>query len=84
MESSRGVVHGKVIELDEELGLPDGQRVTVVVQPVGTGTEPPSDSLLGEGLRRAFGAWSDDAEELDEYLHWTRLQRKRGRPGIEP
>ena len=28
----RGVVHAKTIELDEETGLPDGQRVRVMVQ----------------------------------------------------
>ena len=25
-----------------------------------------------EGLRRSFGGWAEDAEELDEYLEWTR------------
>src|SRR5437879_2857182 len=28
------------------------------------------------GLRRSFGGWEDDAEELDKYLEWTRQQRK--------
>jgi hypothetical protein len=43
-----GVVHGKTIELDEETGLPDGQEVNVVVQPL-----EPSEQRLppGEGLR---------------------------------
>jgi hypothetical protein len=36
----RGVVHGKIIELDEEVGLPDGQAVTVSVQPVGRRLPP--------------------------------------------
>ena len=31
------------------------------------------------GLRRAFGAWAEDEEELDKYLEWTRRQRKIGR-----
>jgi hypothetical protein len=30
----RGIVHGKTIELDQELGLPEGQSVEVTVQPV--------------------------------------------------
>ncbi len=30
----------------------------------------------GEGLRRAFGAWAEDAEEVDRFLEWTRAQRK--------
>jgi hypothetical protein len=82
METLRGVVHGRMIELDNELGLPDGQPVTVVVQP----TENPREGAApsSEGLRRAFGAWAEDAKELDDYLEWNRRQRKFGRPEIEP
>ncbi len=76
----RGTVHGNVIELEQELGLPEGQQVTVTVQPV-----PQNEQLApGEGLRRAFGAWAEDAEELDRYLEWNRQQRKVDRPEIEP
>jgi hypothetical protein len=25
-----------------------------------------------EALRRAFGGWADDGEELDRFLEWTR------------
>lgn len=32
------------------------------------------------GLRRSFGAWAEDAEELDKYLEWTRQQRKINMP----
>ncbi len=73
----RGVVHGRIIELDEEVGLPDGQAVSVSVQPVGRQLAP------GEGIRRSAGAWTDDAEELDKYLEWNRQQRKTSRPPIE-
>ena len=76
----RGVVHGKTIELDEETGLPDGQEVTITVQPV---KSDQSKLSPGEGLRRSFGAWADDAEDLDKYLEWNRQQRKIGRPEIE-
>jgi hypothetical protein len=77
----RGVIHGKTIELDEDTGLSDGQEVNVVVQPVEAGEQrlPP-----GEGLRRAFGGWAEDAEELDTYLEWNRQQRKMSRPEIAP
>ena len=30
----KGIVHGKTIELDEEPGLPDGQEVSVTVEPL--------------------------------------------------
>lgn len=75
-----GIVHGNIIEFPAEIGLPDGQQVTVTVQPVSPGTE----LAPGEGLRQSFGAWAEDAEELDKYLEWNRLQRKiPGRP-LEP
>jgi len=76
----KGVVHGKMIELEDDAGLPDGQEVNVTIQPV-----PEEEQLApGEGLRRSFGAWAGDAEELDRYLEWNRQQRKVGRPEIEP
>ena len=34
-------------------------------------------------MRRSFGAWAEESEELDEYLEWTRQQRKVSRRGIE-
>lgn len=74
----RGIVHGKTIELDQELGLPEGQSVQVTVQPMPTATP------TGEGLQRAFGGWSEDAEELDDFLEWNRNQRKQGRREINP
>jgi hypothetical protein len=60
-----GTVHGTTIELGAETGLPDGSPVRVTVQP----ENDDSDGLpQGEGLRRAFGAWADDAEELEAFL----------------
>lgn len=77
LKSMRGVVHGKTIELPEETGLPEGQEVTVTFEPLLPGLSP------GEGIRRSAGAWSDDAQELDEYLQWNRQQRKMSRD-VEP
>jgi hypothetical protein len=71
----RGVIHGKTIELDQAPNLPDGQPVTVVVQPV----VEPEKLPPGEGIRRSAGGWSDDPEGLDRYLEWNRQQRKLGR-----
>ena len=34
-------------------------------------------------MRRLFGAWADEAKELDEYLEWTRQHRKVSRRRIE-
>ena len=73
----KGTVHGKIIELETEPGLPDGQRVTVVVEPV-----PQHENLAEsplEALKRAAGSWSDDPEGLDRFLEWNRQQRKLDR-----
>ena len=76
-----GIVHGKTITLDEDTGLPDGQAVTVTVKPSQTTSSPLQP---GEGLRRAFGAWADDADGLDDYLQWNRDQRKASRAEVKP
>jgi hypothetical protein len=34
----------------------------------------------GEGLRQAFGACKEEADDLDNYLAWNRQQRKIDRP----
>ncbi len=69
----RGVVHGKTIELQEELGLPDGEAVSVIVRR----KLPP-----GEGIRRSAGAWADGGEELDRWLEG--VYRDRGHDREEP
>lgn len=35
------------------------------------------------GLRRSFGGWAEDSEQLDKYLEWNRQQRKIDRREIE-
>jgi hypothetical protein len=74
----RGIVHGKVIQLEMELGLPDGQEVTVSVHPLVA-----KPNLVGEGLRRSAGAWCDDPAGLDAYLEENRRARRIDRSGIE-
>ncbi|MDA1015611.1 MAG: hypothetical protein O3A00_14305 [Planctomycetota bacterium] len=72
----RGTVRGKAIELENETGLPEGQEVGVTVQPIAHRNvlHAPCD-----GLKRAFGEWGDEGEELDEFLEWNRQQRKTSR-----
>lgn len=74
----KGVVHGKTIELNDSAGLPDGQEVTVILQPVKHAKLPP-----GEGLRQSAGTWADDDEGLDAYLELNRQQRKQSRPEVD-
>jgi hypothetical protein len=69
----KGIVHGRTIELETKPDLPDGQEVSVIVEPV---VSKKSEAAL-EALKRAAGAWeNDDPEGLQEYLEQTRKQRK--------
>jgi hypothetical protein len=62
--TATGVIHGRTINLDRAPGLPDGQQVTVTMQPlIEKQTQEP-----GEGIRRSAGAWADNTEGLDNYL----------------
>jgi hypothetical protein len=68
-----GIIRGKTIELDRAPGIPDGQPVSVDVRVASQGQE---------GLKRAFGAWSDDASELDAFLDEIRISRKAQRDEV--
>ena len=67
-----GKVHGKTIELDEDLGLAAGQEVEVQITPV------PATKVWGEGIRRSAGGWAD-YPELDAVLEQLYQERKRER-----
>lgn len=76
----RGVVHGKTIEFESEIGLPDGQPVTVSVRPIDHARDG-----AAEGIRHSAGAWADDdVDGLDAYLELNRSSRQTDRPVIEP
>jgi hypothetical protein len=72
---THGIIHGRTIELDADLGLTEGLPVAVTVQP-----------LLSpeEALRRSFGGWADDAQELDKFLAGVRAGREQPRTEPEP
>ena len=75
----KGVVRGRTIELETEPGLPDGQPVSVIVEPV----ESKKMQSALEALQRAAGSWTDDDPEgLKQYLESTRQQRKSRRREI--
>jgi len=75
----KGIIHGKIIELLESPGLPDGQAVNVTVAPASMAPAPEDPR---DALRRAAGSWTDDVEGLDRFLEWNRQQRKVPRPEI--
>jgi hypothetical protein len=69
----RGKLHGKTIELDEDLGVVDGQEVEVRV------TIVPPARKWGEGILRTAGALADDTEwdGIMEEIHRARKLERR-------
>jgi hypothetical protein len=61
-----------MIELDEDLGIPDGQSVEVRVEVI------TAKSQWGDGLRRCAGALADEwTSEDDRILEQIHQDRKR-------
>lgn len=69
----RGLIKGHIIYLEEDAGMPDGQPVTVILEP-----RPLSDEDEGrQRMLNAAGGWAgDDEEGLNEFLQWYRRERK--------
>jgi hypothetical protein len=63
-----GRVHGRTIELDEDLGVAEGQEVEVQVKTVETPRQ------WGEGILRTAGALADDPDwdSIMEEIHQAR------------
>ena len=68
----RGVVHGKLIELDDDAGMSEGERVEVIVRCVAANGRQP-----GEGFLRTEGALVDDSEwdAIMEEIHRSRTTK---------
>jgi len=68
-----GKIHGKTIELDEDLGVAEGQEVEVQVKII------PAKKPWGEGILRTAGALADDPEWdaiMEEIYQARKLERK--------
>ena len=77
-EVLRGIVHGKSIELEHPLPMPDGSEIELVVK-----RTPMSAEQRKQRLEAIFGSCEQDAEDLDEFLGWNREQRKHSRPELD-
>ncbi len=70
VKAAHGKVHGKTIELIEDLGLSEGQDVEVQVTVVTAPRHP------GEGLQRCAGAlakeWTEEDDRILEEIHKDR------------
>jgi len=64
-----GKVHGRTIELDEDLGVAEGQEVEIQVRVISKVARTP-----GEGFLRTEGARADDTEwdSIMEEIHQAR------------
>jgi len=73
IKTVHGVVHGKTIELDEDLGVAEGQKVEVQVSLV------PQPRKWGDGILRTAGALADDPEwdTIMEEIHQARKLERR-------
>ena len=76
-KSVLGTVHGKTIELTEELGMAEGQQVEVQVKVV----EP--TRKWGEGILRCAGALADDQEWDDIMGEIYQARKVERRPQLE-
>lgn len=68
-----GRVYGKTIQLDEDLGLAEGQGVENQITIVS------AKKPWGEGIRRTAGALADDPEWdtiMDEIYHARKVERR--------
>jgi hypothetical protein len=74
-----GTIRGRQIELEGEVGLPDGQAVTVVIRP-----QKALPENYAEIVRSVAGSWADEGPELDEYLRTCRQELPGERPDLEP
>jgi hypothetical protein len=70
IKTMHGKAHGRTIELDEDLGVADGQEIEIHVRMVSNMPRAP-----GEGLLRTEGALAND-EEWDSVMAEVHQSRK--------
>jgi hypothetical protein len=78
-KTMHGRVHGKTIELDEDLGVADGQEVEVQVKVLSPARK------WGEGIVRTAGALAEDPywDAIMEEVHKGRKLQRRPQMGDE-
>ena len=72
-----GIIHGRTIELNEDLGLKEGQQVEVQVKVTAPGRK------WGDGLRRCAGALADDPEWDDIMAEVHAARKIERRPSVD-
>jgi hypothetical protein len=75
-----GKIHGKTIELDEDLGVAEGQEVEIQIRLISK-----ADGKTGEGFLRTEGALADDGEWdgiIEEIYRDRKLERRPQIPDL--
>src|SRR5262245_13388927 len=80
IKTIHGKVHGNSIELDEDLGMANGQEVEVQVKAL----QPAKK--WGEGILRSAGGWASyhEMDAIMEKIHQERKLERRSRLEEEP
>lgn len=76
-QTLHGVMQGNSIQLTERSTIPTGTQVRIIVIP--DALQPALQLPAGEGLRQTYGAWAEDADELDKFIERSRQDRKSER-----
>lgn len=71
IQKVEGIVRGKSIEIAEELGLQDGERVELTVERVARGTDP-----ARRNVKRSAGISAEDEQEFDDIFEQLERERK--------
>jgi hypothetical protein len=75
MKTVHGTVHGRTIQLDQDLGVADGQEVEIQVKLI---SSPPT---WGAGILSAAGGWAE-FPEMDAVFEKIYAQRQVERRSI--
>lgn len=73
MRTAHGVIRGKTIELEESLGLVDGQKVEIEIRALGR------SEGWGAGIERSAGGWNH-LDGVAETIQRIQQERKLDRP----
>jgi hypothetical protein len=67
IDKVRGTVHGRTIEVVDDLGLPDGEKVEITIQRVQHLPGPPP-GWQADSKQSAAGMMADDWSEADDKI----------------
>jgi len=82
--TAQGIVHGRIIELTEDLGLADGETVTVEIIPNTVAAPIAEPRKWGTGITKTAGAmapyWTAQDDEILDNLRQARKLSPRELP----